>query len=127
MVSNKTASSCGNPELSSPDPFATERVEVLFGPGSVIYGSDAIGGVMSFQTLSPQLSLTDQPLITGKANIRTSSANNELTGHFDVNAGWKKWAMVTSISSFDYGDLRMGSMDLMISQTVYVQRIDSHE
>lgn len=35
------------------DPFATEKTEVFFGPGSVIYGSDAIGGVMSFQTLTP--------------------------------------------------------------------------
>ncbi|MCB0839500.1 MAG: TonB-dependent receptor plug domain-containing protein, partial [Bacteroidetes bacterium] len=31
------------------DPLAIENAEVLFGPGSVIYGSDAIGGVMSFQ------------------------------------------------------------------------------
>lgn len=110
------------------DPFATERVEVLFGPGSVIYGSDAIGGVMSFQTLTPQLSLTDQPLITGKANIRTSSANHELTGHFDVNVGWKKWASVTSISSFDYGDLRMGSYgpDEYL-RPFYVERIDSQD
>ena len=36
------------------DPFAIEKTEVLFGPGSVIYGSDAIGGVMSFQTIRPQ-------------------------------------------------------------------------
>lgn len=91
------------------DPFATERVEVLFGPGSVIYGSDAIGGVMSFQTLQPQLSLTDQTVIDGKAIMRTSSANSEATGHFDVNVGWKKWAMLSSISSFDFDDLRMGS------------------
>lgn len=27
-----------------------DRVELVFGPGSVMYGSDAIGGVMSFQT-----------------------------------------------------------------------------
>ncbi|MFM8243226.1 MAG: TonB-dependent receptor plug domain-containing protein, partial [Crocinitomicaceae bacterium] len=27
-----------------------DRVEVLYGPGSVVYGSDAIGGVMSFTT-----------------------------------------------------------------------------
>jgi hemoglobin/transferrin/lactoferrin receptor protein len=33
------------------DPFATESTEVFFGPGSIIYGSDAIGAVMSFQTL----------------------------------------------------------------------------
>jgi hemoglobin/transferrin/lactoferrin receptor protein len=108
------------------DPFATERVEVLFGPGSVIYGSDAIGGVMSFQTLTPQLSLSDAPLITGKAFVRTSSANNELTGHFDVNAGWKKWALVSSISSFDYDDLRMGSYGPKeYLRPFYVERVDS--
>jgi hemoglobin/transferrin/lactoferrin receptor protein len=90
------------------DPFATERTEVFFGPGSIIYGSDAIGGVMSFQTLSPKLATDDNPLITGNATSRFSSANEEKTAHFDVNVGWKKWALVTSFSSFDYGDLRMG-------------------
>ncbi len=35
------------------DPFALERTEVVFGPASVMYGSDAIGGVMSFTTLQP--------------------------------------------------------------------------
>lgn len=91
------------------DPYAIEQTEVLFGPGSVLYGSDAIGGVMSFRTLTPQLSLTDEVLVTGKASSRYSSANNEKTFHFDVNAGWKKWAFVTSISTNDYGDLTMGS------------------
>lgn len=90
------------------DPFATERTEVFFGPGSIIYGSDAIGGVMSFETLSPKLATDDNTLITGKALSRFSSANKEKTAHFDLNVGWKKWALVTSFSSFDYGDLRMG-------------------
>ena len=108
------------------DPFAVANTEVLFGPGSVIYGSDAIGGVMSFQTLTPQLSLTDAPFITGKANTRYSSANNEKTGHFDVNLGFKKWAFVTSISSWDYDHLRQGSHgpeDYI--KDYYVQRQDS--
>ncbi len=91
------------------DPFAIEGTEVLFGPGSVIYGSDAIGGVMSFQTLTPQFSHTDKPYIKGKANVRFSSANKEKTAHFDVNLGFKKWAFVTSISSWDYDHLRQGS------------------
>lgn len=108
------------------DPFAIENTEVLFGPGSVIYGSDAIGGVMSFQTLTPQLSLTDAPLITGKANARYSSANNEKTGHFDVNLGFKKWAFITSVSSWDYDNLRQGSHgpDDYIKD-YYVERQDS--
>jgi len=108
------------------DPYAINNTEVFFGPGSVIYGSDAIGGVMNFQTLIPQFSLSNKkPLITGKAEARHSSANNEMTGHFDVNAGWEKWAFVSSISSFDYGDLRQGSNgpdDYL--KAYYVQRQD---
>jgi len=91
------------------DPFAIENTEVLFGPGSVIYGSDAIGGVMSFQTLTPHFSLTDQPLITGKAITRYSIANKEKTGHVDVNVGFKKWSFLSSVSSYDYDNLRQGS------------------
>lgn len=108
------------------DPFTMENSEVLFGPGSVIYGSDAIGGVMSFQTLTPQLALDDTVLVTGKSVLRHSTANNEFTGHFDINVGWKKWAFVTSFSSNSYSDLKMGSKgpDEYLRYS-YVQRIDS--
>ena len=108
------------------DPFATENTEVLFGPGSVIYGSDAIGGVMSFQTLTPQFSLTDKPLLTGKAVTRYASANSEKTGHFDINIGWEKLALVTSFSRWDYDHLRQGSHgpdDYL--KPFYVERHDS--
>ncbi len=91
------------------DPFATEHTEVLFGPNSVIYGSDAIGGVMNFQTLTPQLSPTGEVLVSGKAVMRYASANQETTGHFDVSIGGKKWASVTSFSAWDYDHLRQGS------------------
>jgi len=107
------------------DPFATEKTEVLFGPGSVIYGSDAIGGVMSFQTLTPQLSLSDSTLISGKALTRFASANQEKTGHFDVNVGWQKWALVSSISYWNYDQLRQGSHgpeDYI--KSYYVERIN---
>jgi hemoglobin/transferrin/lactoferrin receptor protein len=108
------------------DPFTLERTEVLFGPGSVIYGSDAIGGVMSFQTITPQLSLDDQPLVTGKAISRYSSANSEFTGHLDVQLGWKNWAIASSFSQFNYGDLRMGAHGPEeYLRPEYVVRIDS--
>lgn len=91
------------------DPFATESTEIVFGPGSVMYGSDAIGGVMSFQTVSPQFATSKKTAVSGHAVSRFSTANNEKTGHFDVNVGWTKWASVTSISSNEFGDLKMGS------------------
>jgi len=108
------------------DPFTMENTEVLFGPGSVIYGSDAIGGVMSFQTLTPQFSLTNKPMVTGKAISRFSTASKEKTGHFDVNVGWKKWAIVTSFSAWDFENLRQGNHgpeDYI--KPYYVQRQDS--
>lgn len=110
------------------DPFAVERAEVFFGPGSIIYGSDAIGGVMSFQTLTPQFSPYDHAHVSGKVVGRYASANSERTGHFDVNVGGKKWAFVSSYSSNDFGDLRMGSFgpdDYL--RPFYVERQDGKD
>jgi hemoglobin/transferrin/lactoferrin receptor protein len=108
------------------DPFAIERTEVLFGPGSIIYGSDAIGGVMGFSTLTPKLSIEKKSEVSGNAVTRFSSANNEHTGHFDVNIGWKKFAVVSSFSFFGFDDLRMGKIGPgEYLRNKYVQRIDS--
>lgn len=91
------------------DPFAIEKTEVLFGPGSVLYGSDAIGGVMMFRTLTPYFSLNDTLAINTKASIRYASANNERTGHMHVSLGSRKIATLFGYTRFEYGDLRMGS------------------
>ena len=91
------------------DPFSIQNTEVTLGSGSVIYGSDAIGGVMSFYTKKPNLSYTDSLKFSANANIRYASANNEKTGHFDFNIGLKKWAFLTNISFSDFGDLKMGN------------------
>lgn len=91
------------------DASTIENAEVVFGPGSVIYGSDAIGGVMDFHTLTPKLATKEGLRIEGDALARWSSANNEKTGSFNFNIGGKKWASVTSFSYADFDDLRMGS------------------
>ncbi len=91
------------------DPNSLSQAEVIFGPGTVIYGSDALGGVMSFNTLEPVLSLDKK--LTSKVNFmaRYSSANTERTGHIDISLAGKKWASVTSFSSSWFDDLRMGA------------------
>lgn len=110
------------------DPFAIEKTEVIFGPGSVIYGSDAVGAVMSFSTLTPKLSLTDEILFTGNVLSRYSSANEEQTYHADFNIGLNKWAFVTSFSYNDFGDLRMGNNGPEeYLRTSYVERINNQD
>ncbi|WP_417264948.1 TonB-dependent receptor domain-containing protein [Brumimicrobium sp.] len=108
------------------DAFAMESAEVLFGSSSTIYGSDAVGGVMSFQTMKPAFSEDEKPLVKGKALMRYSTANKENTGHFDINVGWKKWAILTSVTASKYDHLRQGSNgpeDYL--KAYHVQRIDS--
>ena len=91
------------------DPYGIKNTEVIFGPGSVIYGSDAIGGVMNFYTKNAILSITDSLSFSGNANYRFASANKENTVHFDFNLGKKKWAYLTSVSYNSFDDLKMGS------------------
>ena len=91
------------------DPFALHHTEVTLGAGSVVYGSDAIGGVMSFYTKKPQLSNSDALEFSANVLTRYASANKEKTGHLDFNLGYKKWAFLSSVSYTDFDDLRMGS------------------
>jgi len=92
------------------DPNIIENAEVVFGPGSIIYGSDALGGVMDFHTRKVKLSENEKPHISANSLLRYSSANNEKTAHFDINYGKKNWGFVTSVTFSDYDDLKMGSV-----------------
>ncbi|MBK8611456.1 MAG: TonB-dependent receptor [Chitinophagaceae bacterium] len=87
-----------------------DKTEILFGPSSVLYGSDALGGVMSFYTKNPVLATADQKSFIGaNAFFRYSSAYNEKTGHVDLNFGGKKIAFLSSFTLSDFGDLKQGS------------------
>ncbi len=90
------------------DAFSVQSNEILFGPGAVIYGSDAIGGVMDFHTLDPILQTNGKMLVAGSATARYSSANEEKTGHLNFNIGLKKWAFRTALTYSDFGDLTTG-------------------
>lgn len=111
------------------DPFAIENAEIFFGPGTVMYGSDAIGGVMSFSTLSAKLADDGESRrVNGRAIARYSSANQERTAHFDVNVGGKKWALLSSFSHFNFGDLRQGRFGPSeYLRPYYLQRIDGKD
>lgn len=88
-----------------------ERTEVVQGPSSVIYGSDALGGVMHFITRDPKLALRagEEELFEGSAYGRYSSANSERTVHLDFNYGTRKLGALTSLTYSDFGDVRVGN------------------
>ncbi|MBS3993415.1 MAG: TonB-dependent receptor [Bacteroidetes bacterium] len=88
-------------------PTIIDRTEVIYGPSSVIYGSDALGGVINYFTKKPE--------INGKKGVninylsRYSSANQEKTTHADIELSYAKWASLTAVSYSDFNDLKMGT------------------
>ncbi len=91
------------------DPSIVRQADVLYGPASVGFGSDALGGVISFRTKMPELAESKRSILfSGSSFSRFSSANNESTWHADFNIGGKKVASFTSLSYSKFGDLRCG-------------------
>ncbi len=91
------------------DPNSLDYTDVIFGPGSVIYGSDAIGGVMNFHTLSPRLSPDKDISLNAGALTRFTTADREKTGHVHFNIGLQNVAFLTSFTYSDFDNLVMGS------------------
>ncbi len=92
------------------DPNILEAAEVIFGPGSLMYGSEALGGVIHYRTKSPLLNFSDTRTYTHELNadLRYNSSNQEKRIHVDHTFSKRKWGVLTSITYTDYDDLRTG-------------------
>ncbi len=109
-----------------------ERAEVLYGPASTVYGTDALGGAICFYTKDPVLS-NEKGLINtaGTAFFRYGSVNNEKTTHADASIGGKRMGTILSFTYNDFGDLRMGknpgSAGRFGERPFYVERIGGRD
>mgnify|MGYP001822189146 CR=1 FL=1 len=91
----------------SVSPNILDRTEVIFGPSSVVYGSDALGGVIHYYTKTPKVSSKNK--VNTQLYSRYSSINNEFTSQGNVELRRKKWASFTSVSYSNFGNLKMGN------------------
>jgi len=89
------------------DPFLVDETQISFGPGSVFYGSDAMGGVMAFETKVPKIDTGGY--YEGNVSLKAASANRENTWHVDLSYGEGKFAGLSSITLSNFGELKMGS------------------
>jgi hemoglobin/transferrin/lactoferrin receptor protein len=105
------------------DQSSFDRIEVLFGPASTIYGSDALGGVIAMYTKKPELCLNQKKHFELNAFSRYGSVNKEITAHVDVNAGNQKLASFTSLSFSDFGDLKSGRNTNPLYKEGYAKRL----
>ncbi|MEN8201251.1 MAG: TonB-dependent receptor [Bacteroidota bacterium] len=86
-----------------------DRTEIIFGPTSIMYGSDALGGVIHYFTRDPELANADSTKIRLQAYTQYATAMKARTGHLDLSLGKKRWGFLTSVTYKDLGDIRIGS------------------
>lgn len=83
------------------DPISMERIEVLRGPGALLYGGSAVGGVVNvIDNRIPREPLFDATGgISGKLHLGVASGNNERTGAILLETGTDTFAL--HVDAFD--------------------------
>ncbi|MET3021957.1 TonB-dependent receptor [Flavobacterium hydatis] len=85
------------------DQYAVNRVEIIKGPSSFIYGSDAIGGAINIKPLA----FPTEHTLGGSVDITGKSNNEQYGGSFNLFGRNEKWFFDTRITAMDYGDYRV--------------------
>jgi len=106
-LNNATFRSGPNQYLNTIDPNLVDKMEVVRGSGSVLYGTDALGGVVQVITRNP--SFADSGFMAG-ANLygKMVSENMEKSGRAEVNLASKKIAFLGGYTYHDFGDIVAG-------------------
>ncbi|MBD3224585.1 MAG: TonB-dependent receptor [Caldithrix sp.] len=94
--------------LTTVDQNMVDRIEVIRGPHSVLYGSDALGGTINMITRQPRFNRS-QWTWQANAYARFASVDNERTLRSQVSAHSPHLALQAGLSYKSFGDLRRGS------------------
>ena len=90
------------------DANSLERTEVIFGPSSVGYGSDALGGVIHFYTKTPRLG--KEEVIDYTKSISYNLRDESKVNNYSLEISKKNWASYTSYTKSYFGDIHMGKV-----------------
>ena len=88
------------------DDHILEDIEIVFGPSSVLYGSDALGGIINMNTR--EIFFRSDPTWSGELSSNYNSAYNGFKNNASIIFESEKYSTVTSFSLKQFGDLKMG-------------------
>ncbi|RKU19331.1 hypothetical protein C6503_07695 [Candidatus Poribacteria bacterium] len=109
-LNNSTFRSGPNQYTATIAPEMLERAEVLLGSSSMLYGSGAMGGVVSFFTKSVPLNTAQETLnIQPRLLARYSTATQEKFGRLEVTGNQGRFGFIVGGGVRDYGDMNPGS------------------
>lgn len=90
------------------DPYSVGRLEIVMGPSSVLYGSDAIGGTVNAITKNPT-GYGQGKRFGGRSYFRAHSGEQSLTGRQEFELTMDdKWGFLFGATGKWYGDIEGG-------------------
>lgn len=107
-LNNATYRGGNHQYLNTVDALALERVEVVHGPVSALYGSDALGGAVNVITRSPQFHRESGVAVRGAVSGAISTADHTQTSHLGLSASHARWGAVFDASIKSFGDVTRG-------------------
>ena len=87
------------------DPLVIERIEVLRGPAALLYGGNAIGGVVN--AIDNRIPRAPQRQLSGSVELRAGGAAQERAGAALLETGSGDWALHVDAFARQSGDLRV--------------------
>lgn len=106
-LNNSVFRSGPNQYWSTVDSWSLSEIEVVKGPSSVLYGSDAIGGTVNALTSGPFDQARDG--VYGDLQYRWSSAEDSNQARVQAGSVWQgKSGVQVGITGKNFGDLRGG-------------------
>jgi len=96
-------SSASSDHALSVDPLTAQRIEVIRGPGALLYGSNAIGGVINLIRDEVPNTLPERP--TGMASLQGQSVNDGVAAALSGQVAVQQVALRGELSLRDAGDL----------------------
>ncbi|MCA9269472.1 MAG: TonB-dependent receptor plug domain-containing protein, partial [Planctomycetales bacterium] len=106
-MTNATFRAGPNQYFNTIDPNMVERVEVIRGSGAVLYGADALGGVINVVTKRSKLCGFDYA--TGSTVQRFSSADTGYTGRLNIEGSVGALGVFAGGGYGNYNNLNIGS------------------
>lgn len=106
-LNNATTRSGPTQYLNLVDPFLVDRIEVLRGPGSVMYGSDALGGVVNVVPRRRE-ALTCEPCaeVSLRGNLSTATEGGTVGARYE--GSWRGVGFVGGAQFHRFEDLHVG-------------------
>ncbi len=110
-----------NQYLSTIDPGIFDRIEVNRGSGSVLYGSDALGGVVQVISATPSFSLTGLK-VGSRIQTKWMSAGMEQSIRPEVELRGRQIAFLGGLSVRNFGNAVAGANLGVLAPTGYQER-----